>query len=271
MPIHKYVPVCTICGLIIGLFGGGNAMFVSIGFLLGASCDLYYKRVFLPQQAENIANQNFSLALVYLAAKIAKANGRVSTREIASFKKHTLFLKKDYRLIGMIFNEGGLSSSGYESYVAQLRAFFFTHPSQKINTLRLLYNVAYADGIKNTKQLNILQTCAFQWGITQEQIDNIEASIEMPKPSQESHKKSSTNNKKGESFTSLNDNRKYYKLLGVKKSASQAEIKTAYKKLIRKYHPDALRGKGKSEKEIQKGEDKLQLLNEAYDIIKKKK
>jgi DnaJ like chaperone protein len=179
----RRIPICVISGFFGGLFYGGNALSIFIGCVVGGFCDFLYRNLLSPRQEENIAQQNFSLALTSLAAKIAKANGTVSAREVASFKKHTSFIKTDYKIIGLIFNNAGIDSVGYETYIAQLRAFFFAHPIQKINSLKLLYNVAYADGIKNNAQLNILQTCAFQWGLNQEQINDIEASIEIPKPS----------------------------------------------------------------------------------------
>jgi len=52
----------------------------------------------------------------------------------------------------------------------------------------------------------------------------------------------------------------YYKALGVPKEASQPDIKKAYRKLARKYHPDANKGDPKSE-------EKFKEISEAYDVL----
>lgn len=57
-----------------------------------------------------------------------------------------------------------------------------------------------------------------------------------------------------------------YEVLGVSKSASEAEIKSAYKKAAIKYHPD--RQNGKSDAEKKEAEEKFKEAAEAYDILR---
>lgn len=52
----------------------------------------------------------------------------------------------------------------------------------------------------------------------------------------------------------------YYETLGVKADASDAEIKSAYRKLARKFHPDVSKETG--------AEDKFKAINEAYEALK---
>jgi len=64
------------------------------------------------------------------------------------------------------------------------------------------------------------------------------------------------------------NNQEYYDRLGVSKDASQDEIKKAYRRMSKKYHPDILMGRGESEEMIERSTRKLQEINEAYEEIK---
>src|ERR1700748_3624241 len=56
----------------------------------------------------------------------------------------------------------------------------------------------------------------------------------------------------------------YYKALGVSKTAKPAEIKAAYRKLARKYHPDANKGDAAAE-------ERFKEISEAYDVLSDEK
>lgn len=57
----------------------------------------------------------------------------------------------------------------------------------------------------------------------------------------------------------------YYQILGVSKDASADDIKSAFRKLAMKYHPD--RQSGKSDAEKKEAEDRFKEINEAYDTL----
>ena len=52
----------------------------------------------------------------------------------------------------------------------------------------------------------------------------------------------------------------YYETLGVEPSAGEAEIKTAYRRLARKFHPDVSKEKG--------AEERFKAINEAYEVLR---
>ena len=54
----------------------------------------------------------------------------------------------------------------------------------------------------------------------------------------------------------------YYELLGVPRTASEDEIKKAYRKLALKWHPDRHPAEGKA-----KAEEKFKQISEAYEVL----
>lgn len=62
--------------------------------------------------------------------------------------------------------------------------------------------------------------------------------------------------------------KKYYETLGVPESASESDIKKAFRKLSKEYHPDAQAGK--SDEEKKKAEERFKDINEAYQVLSDK-
>ena len=60
----------------------------------------------------------------------------------------------------------------------------------------------------------------------------------------------------------MSTKRDYYEVLGVDKSADDATLKKAYRKLAKKYHPDVNKDPG--------AEDKFKEINEAYEVLSDK-
>jgi len=61
-----------------------------------------------------------------------------------------------------------------------------------------------------------------------------------------------------------------YSVLGVSPSDSFEDIKKAYRKLVKQYHPDFLQGGGKSDAELKNATEKMKEINTAYSLIKAK-
>lgn len=115
--------------------------------------------------------------------------------------------------------------------------------SSKLELLHILFEIAYADGEVNPDELDILQRIAGIFGISSIDFNAIRAP-----------------------YTRQNDSAWAYKALGIEPSATDDEIKKAYRKMAMKYHPDKLAGLGEDVKKA--GAEKFRAVKEAYDFLK---
>ena len=103
---------------------------------------------------------------------------------------------------------------------------------------------AKADGIVSEVEMNKIHTIAGYLYINQHDFDSIKAMF----------------------YNEVNSS---YRILEIKKSASDSEVKKAYRKMVKKYHPDKLRNLGPEH--IKGAEDKFRQVQKAYEHIQKER
>jgi DnaJ like chaperone protein len=62
-----------------------------------------------------------------------------------------------------------------------------------------------------------------------------------------------------------------YKVLGVNSSASDAEVKKSYRRLMNQHHPDKLVAKGLPESMLEVAKERTREINAAYDLVKERR
>ncbi|MBT4701107.1 MAG: co-chaperone DjlA [Rhodospirillaceae bacterium] len=193
----------------------------------------------------------FTIAVVVLSAKMAKADGKVTPDEIAAFKQVFRIPPEEVGEVGRLFNEARKDTTGYEPYAQQIASMFPREPQVLEELLGGLFLIAQADGEVHPKELEYLKNVAAIFGFDQEGFERIHYSF------------------MGEGHVGTQD--ESYKVLGVSPSADDAEVKSAYRKLLREYHPDALMSKGLPQDFIDLANEKMASINHAYDMVKKER
>lgn len=193
----------------------------------------------------------FMLALISLAARVAKADGRVSEEEIRVFDE---FLRRDLgmgaedrRVAARIFNNARDARTPTEAYTAQIRSIFGSRPDRLRDLLTLLMRIAWADGRCEPVEERLLRDVAAQLGLAPRDFEEARAVF------------------------MRTDIGAAYAILEVEPTATDVEIKSSYRRLAKEYHPDALASKGLSDEFRKFAGEKMQAINDAYSRVKKER
>lgn len=189
----------------------------------------------------------FTIGVIVLGAKMAKADGRVTKDEVSAFKEVFQVPPEEMKNVGRIFNQARRDAHGFEPYARQLGQMFKGRPRVLEELLDGLFHIARADGAVAEAELEFLEQVAAAFGFDEADWARIRAANMGP------------------------DQRDPYTVLGVPHDADAETIKSAYRKLVRENHPDKLIAQGLPEEFVAVANEKLATINQAYDEIRKRR
>jgi DnaJ like chaperone protein len=212
-----------------------------VGFLAGTIID---ETEITPVQTRQTMPGDFAVSMLTLIAAMMKADNRVMRSELDYVKK---YLRKSFgeesareavKILGRIIDQ----PIPIEEVSIQIRQNL--DYASRLQLIHLLYGISLSDGNIHEKEITL--------------IDQISQWINISVADQKSIKNM---------FIANTD--AAYKILEIDKSATNEDIKKAYRKMAMKYHPDKVSHLGDEFKTI--AEEKFRKVKDAYEEIKKER
>lgn len=247
-------------GALIGLFTGGFG-----GLLLGAAIGYgighVMTRVLLPRGVAAVQAQFLDSTFAVMGA-LCKADGQVSRDEIrvaeSFFDKLGLSSEKRQEARAS-FNRGKEEGFDLAAEVEHLRGVVRGNPALLQLFLQVQLSAIAADGVLHDAEREMLLRVARLLGLSEMDVKRLEATLRGA-----SSAGASPGGPGMDSGRALDD---AYATLGVDSSASDAEVKKAYRRLMSKYHPDKLVGSGMPEDMRSIARERVREVRKAYDTI----
>ncbi len=256
------------------LIGGavGFSMGGPLGLLIGGI--LGHKFVDKPNNEALGENNELTQAAFFSATfsimgHIAKADGRVSEDEIAMARQimeHMHLDAEQKKAAVQLFNEGKKADFDLDGVLLQFKQVAHRRTTLLQMFLEIQLHAAYADGKMDSAEQAIINRIAGQLGFSARHIEQLSALVRsnLGLDGQGYYYGGADS---GKSTADLL--KEAYEMLGVPESASDAEVKKAYRRMMNQHHPDKLVSKGLPEEMIQLATEKTQQIKAAYELIKK--
>ncbi|WP_020208054.1 co-chaperone DjlA [Gilvimarinus chinensis] len=255
-----------IIGFVIGFIPGAI-----LGVILGHLFDKgYAANMRQPSQADRDAiGKSFFETTFTLLGYLAKADGRVSEAEVAQTEQlmTQMGLTAEQRREAIaLFKAGSAKEFDPKPTMAAFRAQCGRRHNLVQMLLSYLVNLALADGSFDASEERVLREIAAGLGINGFAFEQI---LKMIKAQNSFAGGGYRQGAGGGSQSSPNALAEAYDALGVESSATDAEVKRAYRKLMSQYHPDKLAGQGLPEDAVKAATERSKEIQVAYDLIKK--
>lgn len=244
-----------------------------IGFLVGLYFDRGFKKAQLGVDPAKRAaiEQAFFRAVFPLMGRLSKIDGHISAQEISSTEDliKRMGLSEVARQEAIrLFKEGADENFDVVGAIESFIAVCGAYANLRQVFLVYLITIAYADENLHAEEESLLRFIADKLGYSGFAFSHL---LGMVKAQNHFHR---NQNQQGNYSNSNYTDRKSelafaYQALGVAESASDAEIKKAYRKLMSEFHPDKLTGRGMPDELIKEATERSQEIQAAYDLVKK--
>lgn len=188
---------------------------------------------------------DFEISLLLLSSVVIKADGKVDQRELSYVRNHFIKMYGEQRAHNAFKLFKGFIKNNKIStrqVCLQIRQNL-THAS-RLQLIHFLFGIAKSDGFVNEAEVNSIKTIAGYLFINQYDFESIKAMF-------------------------YSSSESAYQILGIDKMASNEEIKLAYRKMVKKYHPDKLQHLG--EEHVRGAEEKFRQVQKAYENLQKER
>lgn len=188
----------------------------------------------------------FSVAMIALSAKMAKADGIVTIDEVDAFREIFEIPEKDAGRVAALYNLAKRDVAGYRAYASQLASLCGSgQPDCPMlsDILDGLFHIAKADGVIHDKELAFLEDVAAIFAISEQAFERLKARHVAP------------------------DGADPWRIIGIAPDTPYADARRAYLALVRDNHPDAMAARGVPEEFHAIAHERVAAINAAWDQI----
>lgn len=198
-----------------------------------------------PQLRRRVA---FSIAMIALSAKMAKADGIVTQNEIRAFRQIFIIPPDQERNVARLFDLAKQDIAGFEAYAERLAGLCSEDdPDCGLleDVLDGLLHIAAADGMVHEREVGFLQRVSEIFGIGEARFEAIL------------------------SRHALSGEVNPWQVLGLELGAPFQEVKAQYRRMVAENHPDRLIARGVPEEFLAIANRRLAAINTAYEMIER--
>jgi DnaJ like chaperone protein len=190
----------------------------------------------------------FTIAVIALGAKMAKADGQVTRNEVTTFRRLFTIPPEEEANAARVFNLARQDVSGFDAYARKIAAMFPEDDSKTlIDLVEALFTIALADGEYHPKEDAFLAEVAGIFGIGEPCFRSLRARFVEGAP------------------------RDPYDVLGVPPGSPLDAVRAAWKQAVRDSHPDRLIARGVPPEAVALASRRLIDINAAWEEINGKR